>query len=38
MAIWDDLLPAQPDDQLDRDAAAVAQALTDSYGGVVSDG
>jgi hypothetical protein len=35
MAIWDDLLPAQPDGQLDRDAAAVGQALVDSYGGSV---
>ena len=33
LAIWDDLLPAVPDDQRDQDAAAVAQALTASYGG-----
>ena len=33
LAIWDDLLPAVPDDQRDRDAAAVAQALAGSYGG-----
>ncbi len=33
LAIWDDLLPAVPDDQRDRDAAAVGQALAASYGG-----
>jgi diadenosine tetraphosphate (Ap4A) HIT family hydrolase len=36
MAIWDDLLPPTPRDLRDQDAAAVAQALTSSYGGSVS--
>jgi hypothetical protein len=33
LAIWDDLLPAVPAAERDRDAAAVAQALADSHGG-----
>lgn len=33
LAIWDDLLPAVPDGQRNRDAAAVAQVLAGSYGG-----
>jgi hypothetical protein len=33
LAVWDDLLPAVPDDQRGHDAAAVGQALADSYGG-----
>ena len=32
LAIWDDLLPAVPDDQRDQDAAAVGQVLAGSYG------
>jgi diadenosine tetraphosphate (Ap4A) HIT family hydrolase len=37
LAIWDDLLPAVPDDQRGRDAAAVARELARSYGGQASD-
>ncbi|HEY7147091.1 MAG TPA: hypothetical protein VH637_22825 [Streptosporangiaceae bacterium] len=33
LAIWDDLLPASPQEQNARDAAAVAEALAASYGG-----
>jgi hypothetical protein len=33
LAIWDDLLPAVPAAKRDRDAAAVAEALTRSHGG-----
>lgn len=33
LAIWDDLLPAVPVSQRDRDAAAVGQALAGSHGG-----
>ena len=33
LAIWDDLLPAVPDDQRDHDATAVAQSLARSHGG-----
>jgi hypothetical protein len=33
LAVWDDLLPAVPDDQRDGDAASVGQALAASYGG-----
>ena len=33
LAIWDDLLPAIPAHQRDRDAGDIAQALADSYGG-----
>jgi hypothetical protein len=33
LAVWDDLLPAVPDEQRDRDAAAVAQTLAGSHGG-----
>jgi hypothetical protein len=33
LAIWDDLLPAVPVEQRDRDAANVAQALVLSHGG-----
>jgi diadenosine tetraphosphate (Ap4A) HIT family hydrolase len=33
LAVWDDLLPAVPAGQRDRDAAAVGQALAGSYGG-----
>ena len=33
LAIWDDLLPAIPAGQRDRDAAAIGQALTRSHGG-----
>jgi hypothetical protein len=33
LAIWDDLLPAVPAQQRDRDAAVVGQALVRSYGG-----
>jgi hypothetical protein len=33
LAVWDDLLPALPAHQRDRDAAAVGPALAGSYGG-----
>jgi hypothetical protein len=33
LAIWDDLLPAVPGDQGDRDARAVGLAVAESYGG-----
>jgi hypothetical protein len=33
LAVWDDLLPAVPASQRDRDAAAVGQALARSHGG-----
>jgi diadenosine tetraphosphate (Ap4A) HIT family hydrolase len=33
LAVWDDLLPAVPDDQREHDAAAVAQSLARSHGG-----
>ena len=33
LAIWDDLLPAVPDDRRNHDAAAVAQELARTYGG-----
>jgi hypothetical protein len=33
LAIWDDLLPPVPASQRDRDAAAIAHAITRSYGG-----
>jgi hypothetical protein len=38
LAIWDDLLPASPAGQRDRDAAAIGQALTHSRGGQASPG
>jgi hypothetical protein len=33
LAVWDDLLPAVPEEQRDSDAAAVAQALAADHGG-----
>jgi len=33
LAIWDDLLPAVPAEQRDRDAAAIGRALARSHGG-----
>ncbi len=36
MAIWDEILPAAPASQRDADAAAVAGALAESYGGAVA--
>lgn len=33
LAVWDDLLPAVPDDQRDGDATSVGQVLAGSYGG-----
>jgi len=33
LVVWDDLLPEYPDEQAARDAATVAQALAESYGG-----
>ena len=33
MVVWDDLLPEYPQDVADADAAIVADALVDSYGG-----
>jgi diadenosine tetraphosphate (Ap4A) HIT family hydrolase len=33
LAVWDDLLPAVPDDQRGHDAAAIAQTLARSHGG-----
>jgi diadenosine tetraphosphate (Ap4A) HIT family hydrolase len=36
MVIWDDLLPEYPTDLADADAAIVADALIDSYGGRLS--
>jgi hypothetical protein len=36
MAIWDDLLPAVPDEFRSADATAVARALAAAYGGVAA--
>jgi hypothetical protein len=36
LAIWDDLLPAVPDEFRSADASAVARALAASYGGVAA--
>ena len=33
LVVWDDLLPEYPDDRAAADAAVVADALVDSYGG-----
>jgi diadenosine tetraphosphate (Ap4A) HIT family hydrolase len=33
LVVWDDLLPTYPDDVANEDAAAVAKALAESYGG-----
>jgi len=37
LAVWDDLLPAMPDQITAADAAAVAHALAASYGGSAAD-
>ncbi|MCA1712375.1 MAG: hypothetical protein LC789_12340 [Actinobacteria bacterium] len=38
LVVWDDLLPEYPGEVADADAALVARALADSYGGACSDG